>query len=561
MKKILTILILLISINSFSQEQQLEKVASLILNAKYEEAIPIIKDLLDNKYGKPAEPSVVHLTYWIADSYKNIENYSQAIVKFNDYIVLLYASDFFNKKTKIKLKEIADYHIEEIKFKMINSKKTEISSDTEIVVDTKATESKTPLSETTDESSSNKTTTLVVTGQGKTKDEAQQNALRSAIEQAFGTFISSKTELLNDELVSDEIVSLSNGNIQKFEILSELQIPNGNYSITLKATVSVSKLTSFVESKGLEVEFKGSLFGANMRQQKSNEVAEFKAIINLCEASNEMLSKSLDYEVEFKEPTVAGNQPPGNPTKYEILLIVTASTNTNYQTFAEYFTKTIKFISMSESEVSNYKKLNKGVYALFIGYNQLFFRNPKTSIALQNLFLKSNKYLHNFSVSSNIGIIPLEINGPKKNITIYNRSLNTSIENVIRYFSPEEWSVNIDGVGFPDFNSPRHGYTWNEELFKSANFRSWYLYSAWIDHFGEEDHKIFMDTTNYFRQLKNDYTDYSGNQILREGGPSIFEDYIGIVNFYNRSYLSLYKAVFSEEDLTKITGFSVKQLK
>ena len=36
-----------------------------------------------------------------------------------------------------------------------------------------------------------KTVTLVVNGQGKTPDEAKQNALRSAIEQAFGAFISS----------------------------------------------------------------------------------------------------------------------------------------------------------------------------------------------------------------------------------------------------------------------------------------------------------------------------------------------------------------------------------
>jgi hypothetical protein len=63
MKKILTILILLISINSFSQEQQYEKVKGLISKAKYKEAIPIIKDLLDNKYGKPSEISVFYLSY------------------------------------------------------------------------------------------------------------------------------------------------------------------------------------------------------------------------------------------------------------------------------------------------------------------------------------------------------------------------------------------------------------------------------------------------------------------------------------------------------------------
>ena len=95
-----------------------------------------------------------------------------------------------------------------------------------------------------------KTITLVVSGQGKTQDEAKQNALRSAIEQAFGTFISSKTEILNDNLVKDEIVSVANGNIQKFEVISEVQIPNGDYVTSLKATVSVTKLISFVEKKG-----------------------------------------------------------------------------------------------------------------------------------------------------------------------------------------------------------------------------------------------------------------------------------------------------------------------
>jgi hypothetical protein len=66
-----------------------------------------------------------------------------------------------------------------------------------------------------------KTVTFTVSGTGKTIEEAKTNALRSAIEQAFGTFISSKTEILNDNLVSDQITSIANGNIQSFEILNE----------------------------------------------------------------------------------------------------------------------------------------------------------------------------------------------------------------------------------------------------------------------------------------------------------------------------------------------------
>ncbi len=39
----------------------------------------------------------------------------------------------------------------------------------------------------------NKTVALSVSGQGKTLEEDKQAALRQAIEEAFGTFISSKT--------------------------------------------------------------------------------------------------------------------------------------------------------------------------------------------------------------------------------------------------------------------------------------------------------------------------------------------------------------------------------
>jgi hypothetical protein len=148
-----------------------------------------------------------------------------------------------------------------------------------------------------------KTITLVVSGQGKTQDEAKQIALRSAIEQAFGAFISSKTEILNDNLVKDEIVSVTNGNIQKYEVISDVQIPDGGYATTLKATVSVSKLTSFCESKGVAVEFKGRLFAFNINQQILNEKNEIKAIDDLCKVAKTLSDISFDYSIKASEPT------------------------------------------------------------------------------------------------------------------------------------------------------------------------------------------------------------------------------------------------------------------
>ena len=64
---------------------------------------------------------------------------------------------------------------------------------------------------------------LIVSGDGSTKEEATKAALRSAIELAFGTFVSANTKILNDELVKDEIITVSSGNVKNYKYLSEIE--------------------------------------------------------------------------------------------------------------------------------------------------------------------------------------------------------------------------------------------------------------------------------------------------------------------------------------------------
>jgi hypothetical protein len=82
----------------------------------------------------------------------------------------------------------------------------------------------------------------------------QRAALRSAIEQAFGAFISSKTEMFNDQVVADQMSSVSSGNIKSYEVLNESQSPDGSWGATLKTIVLVDKLSSFVKAKGFSIE-------------------------------------------------------------------------------------------------------------------------------------------------------------------------------------------------------------------------------------------------------------------------------------------------------------------
>ena len=61
---------------------------------------------------------------------------------------------------------------------------------------------------------------LVVNGEGVDKTTATHNALRSAIEQAYGVFISTNTTILNDDLIKDEIATVASGNIKAYKELA-----------------------------------------------------------------------------------------------------------------------------------------------------------------------------------------------------------------------------------------------------------------------------------------------------------------------------------------------------
>jgi hypothetical protein len=257
----------------------------------------------------------------------------------------------------------------------------------------------------------NKTVTITVSGSGKTQYEAKQVALRSAIEQAFGAFISSKTEILNDNLVKDEIVSVTNGNIQKFDVLSEVQIPDGGYATTLKAVVSVAKLTSFCESKGVMVEFKGSNFAMNIKLQKLNEEAEYKAILNLCTVSKDILSKSIDFSLNASNPIAYD----GSSDLFSVLLTVDCKSNGNYLEFKKYFWTTLANIAMTQEDNLNYNTLKLPIY-IIRDYNDIdnkynnpsnsfSFRNKSSLLAINNLIMRSNSLLLNFYIYSEVDSI------------------------------------------------------------------------------------------------------------------------------------------------------------
>lgn len=271
----------------------------------------------------------------------------------------------------------------------------------------------------------NQTVALTVNGQGKTLDAANQNALRNAIEQSFGTFISSKTELLNDSLLTDEISSISNGNIQKYDILSKSQLPDGSWTTILKVVVSVTKLTSFVEAKGVTVEFKGSLFTINIKQQLLNEQGEIKAIQNMTKVLLSTILQSFDYSIKTWEPKSLDAE-----SKNWVLPInITAKTNKNYLYIKDYLIRNLSSLCLNKIELSKYQSLNKRTFCMKIDDDTFYFRNISSFITLTYFFESWKIYIKNYKILSNLGEIKGTIIRSDDKINIIKMYHNKSIIN------------------------------------------------------------------------------------------------------------------------------------
>ncbi len=207
-------------------------------------------------------------------------------------------------------------------------------------------------SSTTDE------VTLTVSSDGPTKEEATKNALRSAIEQAYGTFVSANTTILNDELVKDEIVTIANGNIKSYEEISSTAMPDGSQFVTLKATVSVSKLISYAQSKGAETEFAGATFGMNLRLQEMNKENEKKVLDNLMAQIKAMLPYAYDRTLEVKDPVFYDD------SLLKVEFVVTETPNGNMLSIVDIIENTLKSITLSDNETQQFRDINLPYYEI-----------------------------------------------------------------------------------------------------------------------------------------------------------------------------------------------------
>lgn len=284
---------------------------------------------------------------------------------------------------------------------------------------------------------------MVVFGEGVTTDEAVKNALLSAIEQNYGTFVSSNTSFINDEIVKDEIATVSSGNIRSYKILNE-SVNDNTCRVTLEAIVSLGKLASFVQSKGGSAELAGAQFVMNVKIEKAKLKNMMMAIEHLKLEVAEMFKNCYDYTIKVSEPAPfrfknAGSRSmmPDNIVEgASINVKVTASFNKNAYEAIDYAKRTMKAI-LSAANADKKAELDKeNAYLTVI--------DPSFVTQMFNFYISDgiNKYYPFVEL--------VHHNGPERNYyySILAWKQGDNIEEIVENISTLQES-NINGLCYP----------------------------------------------------------------------------------------------------------------
>lgn len=158
--------------------------------------------------------------------------------------------------------------------------------------------------------------TVIGSGDGNSKTNAVNQALRNCIEKSMGAFLSSSTNISNDSLVKDEIVTIASGTIVSYDILSEFN-KNENWNVSVSAIISPEQLVTTLKTKGYNFELNGGVYAQNILKEKFYSEQETKALENFYSIWKNIAL--FEFDIEVLEPKVINGNFPAEVEGYVTL--------------------------------------------------------------------------------------------------------------------------------------------------------------------------------------------------------------------------------------------------
>lgn len=159
---------------------------------------------------------------------------------------------------------------------------------------------------------------VVVSGIGIDAEKAKQNAIRNAVEQVIGVYVSADTIVANSQLIKDEILSYSGGYVKEVKTILQKKEDDGLFTVQIEALVVSNKLKKKLESINIAIK---KIEGESLFGEAFSKVEETK---NADELLSHILSKYpiAAYIIEAGKPMIKSTDPKNNTALISIPLII-----------------------------------------------------------------------------------------------------------------------------------------------------------------------------------------------------------------------------------------------
>jgi hypothetical protein len=160
------------------------------------------------------------------------------------------------------------------------------------------------------------TTVVVVTGVGVDADKALRNAFRNAVEQAVGLVVDAETVVKNEDVIKDQILTYSDGYVDKFDRIKEGKRDDGLYEIKIQATVKRRQLIEKLKEEKISV---AKVEGESLFAEVVTQLDAEKNAANLLEKALEGLPANLMVvKVVNQKPEIVKKDDAGAEVSWDI---------------------------------------------------------------------------------------------------------------------------------------------------------------------------------------------------------------------------------------------------
>ena len=170
--------------------------------------------------------------------------------------------------------------------------------------------------------------TVEAQGVGKTPDEALKDALRNSVQQVVGALIDTETLIKNDQVISDKVLTFSDGYITASKVIEEKQ-EGDLYVRKIRATVARTKISH-------------TLNDANLPVKKLDGESMFAELVHQIETEKDakaLLEKAFDgFPANLLKAEVLGKPEPLDKSETHVVLgynLVLGFDREKYQAFLE----------------------------------------------------------------------------------------------------------------------------------------------------------------------------------------------------------------------------------